>query len=104
MLDISPEQLRIVKEILAGHLAGYEIRAFGSRTNGTAGRFSDLDLLVVTEGPLDFALLGTVRDAFSESDLPFRVDVVDSACMTDTLLSGLEERFVVVQPPDAANR
>jgi type I restriction enzyme S subunit len=97
MLEVTPEQLQIVTNTLAEHLPGYEVRAFGSRVKGTAGRYSDLDLLVVTEIPLDFALLGSVRDAFSESDLPFRVDIVDSTGMTETLKAMLEDRFIVVQ-------
>lgn len=97
MLDLKPEHLQIVVSILATHLLGREVRAFGSRATGTAGRFSDLDLLVVSSEPLDFALLGRVRDAFSESDLPFRVDVIDSATMRDGWREQLEPESVVVQ-------
>lgn len=103
MLDLRPEHLGIVSRILASFLPGYEVKAFGSRTNGTAGQFSDLDLLVLTEGPLDYALLGHVRDAFSDSDLPFRVDVVDSATVGADFRALITPSLVTVQPA-AANQ
>jgi predicted nucleotidyltransferase len=97
VLDLQPRHLHIVVGILAACLPGREVRAFGSRTNGTAGRFSDLDLLVLSDEPLDFAVLGRVRDAFSESDLPFRVDIVDSASMRGDWRETILPASVVVQ-------
>lgn len=77
MLDLTDEQLAVVRDILARHFPGVEVRAFGSRVDGTAGRMSDLDLALMTDRPLSLSDLGRLRDAFSESDLPFRVDIVD---------------------------
>ena len=104
MLDLQPEHLEVVSRILAGLLPGYEVLAFGSRTDGTAGRFSDLDLLVVSDSPLDYELLGRVRDAFSESDLPFRVDVVDSATSDSAFRALIEPGLVTVQQAVAGRR
>ena len=97
MLDLQPVHLEIVSRILADLLPGYEVQAFGSRANGTAARFSELDLLVVSDVPLDYGLLGCVRDAFSESDLPFRVDVVDSATVDRAFAALIEPDLVTVQ-------
>ena len=99
MLDLAPEHLEIVVGILAAHLPGCEVRAFGSRTKGTAGRFSDLDLVVLSDAPLDYALLGRVRDAFSLSDLPFRVDIMDSATLKDTLRAQILLGSTTMQKP-----
>ena len=104
MLDLPQEHLEIVRRILADVLPGHQVQAFGSRTDGTAGRFSDLDLLVVTDEPLDYALLGRVRDAFSESDLPFRVDVVDSATIDAAFGELIEPGLVTVQRAVAGRR
>ena len=97
MLDLTPGQLEIVKAILAAHLPGREVRAFGSRVHGGAGEFSDLDLVVVTDTPLDFGLLGRLRDAFSESDLPFKVDVLDWATTSPDFRARIDELCEVVQ-------
>ena len=46
---------------------------FGSRVQGNAKPFSDLDLAVMGEAPLDFRQLCAFKDAFSESNLPFEL-------------------------------
>lgn len=77
-LDVEPAHLAIVCEILARHLPEHRVSAFGSRVTGRARKYSDLDLLIEGE-PLGFERLGALRDAFSESDLPYRVDCVEAA-------------------------
>jgi len=77
MIKITPEQLKVVTEILSKHVPGSEVRAFGSRVNGTPKPYSDLDLAIIAGKELDIASLGALREAFAESDLPFRVDIID---------------------------
>ncbi|WP_176596480.1 restriction endonuclease subunit S [Sphingobium sp. 15-1] len=77
-IDLRPDHARIVHEIIARHLpAGVSVRVFGSRAKWSAKPHSDLDLAVKGKGPLPRSALGDLAEAFSESDLPFRVDVVD---------------------------
>ncbi len=77
--DIRPDQLRIVREILAAHLPeGVRVWVFGSRAGGDNRTWSDLDLAVEGPGgavPEDALLL--LDDAFEDSELSLRVDVVD---------------------------
>ena len=77
MIKATPEQLRIIRGILAAHAPGVEARAFGSRVDGTPKDYSDLDLALVGSAKLDTALMGRLREAFEESDIPFRVDIMD---------------------------
>ena len=79
MLDLTSEQLAEVRSILSQHIPERAVRAFGSRVNGTAKPFSDLDLVVMGDVPLEFRQLAALKDAFAESSLPFRVDIVDWA-------------------------
>ena len=77
MIDLSPQQLETVKELLARHVPECEVRAFGSRVKWTAKSYSDLDLVVIGTEKLNGNRLERLREAFIESDLPFRVDVMD---------------------------
>ena len=97
-LDLTAPDLDEVKAILRAHVPDIEVRAFGSRVAGTARKTSDLDLALMTEAPLDLDLLGTLRDALSESDLPFRVDLVDWARTGEDFRRVISQRFVVLQP------
>jgi predicted nucleotidyltransferase len=83
MLDIAPEHLEMVKTILSNFVPNCEVRAFGSRCNGTARKHSDLDLCVCGSEKLDWQLLATIKDALMESNLPFRVDVLDYHTMPE---------------------
>lgn len=77
-IDLRPDHAKIVHEIIARHLpAGVSVRVFGSRAKWTAKPHSDLDLALKGKEPLPRSMLGDLAEAFSESDLPFRVDVVD---------------------------
>jgi predicted nucleotidyltransferase len=77
-LALTDEQRQIVRNILATYLpAGTSACAFGSRVKNANRALSDLDIAVKAREPLTLSQLGDLTEAFSESDLPFRVDVVD---------------------------
>lgn len=97
MIDIRQDHLEIVKAILKRHVPDAEVRIFGSRVTWTAKNHSDLDLAIVGEGPLDFRTKALLEEAFEESDLPFRVDVVDWATASDSFRRIIEKRYEVVQ-------
>ena len=96
MLDLDPEHLAEVRRILQMYVPGRTVRVFGSRVQGTAKPFSDLDLAVMGDVPLDFRQLAALKDAFAESNLPFRVDVVDWAATSEMFRGIIEEVFEVV--------
>ena len=76
MIEIEPRHLAEVRRILRLHVGGLEVRAFGSRVRGGAKPHSDLDLAVMTQAPLPMKIKVQLEDAFTESDLPFKVDVL----------------------------
>ena len=97
MLDLRPEHYRLVRDILEKHVPEYEVRAFGSRVAGCAREFSDLDRATIATGPLSFELLGQIRDAFSESDLPFKVDVLDWSTTSAGFRRLIQEKHLVLK-------
>lgn len=102
MIDLNPNHLATVRRILAEHAPGCEVRAFGSRAKWTASEYSDLDLAVVGETELDSDTLWRLKDAFSESDLPILVDVLDWHAISDSFRDVIEVQYVVVQAASAA--
>lgn len=96
-LDLQPEHWRIVRDILLRELPDREVWAFGSRARHCAKPYSDLDLAVIGDDALPLALSGRLSEAFSESDLPFKVDVVDWATTSEVFRRIIERDRVVVQ-------
>ena len=96
-IDVRPDLWHIVSGILQKYVPQYEVWAFGSRAKWTAKPYSDLDLAVITAQPLTLDVSAALADAFAESDLPWRVDVVDWASTSESFRRIMERDKVVVQ-------
>lgn len=96
-IDITPAQWAILQAILQRHLPQFQVWAFGSRTTGKAKLYSDLDLAVMTDEPLDWRTSAALGDDFAESDLPFKVDIVDWAATSTTFRKIIEKDKVVLK-------
>ena len=78
MIVLEAEHLNKVQSILQRIVPHYEVWAFGSRVHRRGLKpFSDLDIVLISDSPLDVSLYGKIKEAFSESDLPIRVDIAD---------------------------
>mgnify|MGYP000237540070 CR=1 FL=1 len=97
LLDIGDEEWHIVEAILQRHVPDREVWAFGSRAKWTAKEFSDLDLAILGETSLTLDKSAALADAFAESDLPWKVDVVDWATTSSSFRKIIERDKVVVQ-------
>ncbi|WP_420447296.1 restriction endonuclease subunit S [Candidatus Palauibacter sp.] len=73
--------------------------AFGSRASWTAKDYSDLDLAVMGEEPLSLRTVSALDEALGNSDLPFKVDVVDWARTDDAFRAIIRRDAVTMQPP-----
>lgn len=96
-IDIRPDHWAIVRDILQRHVPQYAVWAFGSRAKWTAKEYSDLDLAIITDSPLPLATSAALAEEFSESDLPWKVDIVDWAETSETFRKIIERDRVVVQ-------
>ena len=77
MIHVTDGELEIILKILENHAPQGEVWAFGSRQKGTHGKHSDLDLAVVGDGRQPLSVIGNLKEAFEDSTLPYRVDVLD---------------------------
>lgn len=96
-LDVRPQEWETVRRILQRLVPDREVWAFGSRVDGRAWAFSDLDLAIVGDAPLPTARRAELREAFVESDLPWKVDLVDLASSSDTFRRIVQSRRVRLQ-------
>ncbi len=77
-LDVSPAHLNLVLDILRAHApANTLVHAFGSRARGRAREYSDLDLSIDAGRRLTLDEMARLNEAFEDSDLPWKVDLVD---------------------------
>ena len=97
MIDLNPKHFETVQHILAKYVPGCEVRAFGSRVKWTAKDYSDLDLAVVGRKPLTLRQTGQLAEAFEESNLPIRVDVLDWHRISEEFKKIITEEYEVIQ-------
>jgi predicted nucleotidyltransferase len=98
MLDLTPDQLALVRGLLARHVPDRQVRAFGSRVKGRARRWSDLDLVAMGREALPDLALAHLPADLEDSDLPFRVDLLEARDLPPIWTEGFESMSVPVYP------
>lgn len=98
-LDLRPDHHAIVLSILNRHVPDRKVLAFGSRATWTAKDYSDLDLAILGDEPLSLDVTSALAEDFRESDLPFKVDLVDWASADETFRNIIRRDGVTVRIP-----
>ena len=96
MIDLSPDLKKQVTSILEQYVPNAEVWAFGSRVNGTARDHSDLDLVVIDEQKIPQKKYYQLQEAFQESELPIRVDVLDWHRITPEFQQNIRKQYEVI--------
>lgn len=74
---MTPDERKIVANILRAHVPDREVLVFGSRAKGTEKPTSDLDICIMGDALLPPSVRIALIDAFDVAPLPFKVDVVE---------------------------
>ena len=98
-LDLPERDRKEVARILNTTAPGIEVWVYGSRINGTSYKMSDLDLVLRGRDlePIDVTILAAVRNAFSESNIPILVDVLDWAQIPESFRQEILTDYMVLQ-------
>ena len=103
-VDLRLDHWDIVRSALRRHVPDREVVAFGSRATWTAKDYSDLDLAVMGEEPLSPRTAAALDEALGDSDLPFKVDVVDWASINEGFRAIIRRDAVTMQAPTAVSK
>lgn len=90
---LNEKQLETVRSVFVRELPQADIFIFGSRATGKFKPFSDLDIAVDMKGqkiPID--LLTRIENSFEESDLPFKIDIVDLEQISPEFKKAIEDQ------------
>ncbi len=97
MINVHAKNLTAVKKILDQYLPGIEVWAFGSRVGGQAKSYSDLDLVIVGKSKIDRVAWVRLKEAFEESKLPFRVDLIDWNSISTDFQKIVTQNYEILQ-------
>lgn len=77
--------------ILTEHLPeAVEVYVFGSRAGGRPRRVSDLDILLDAKRPISPEVILDLKEAFDESDLPWKVDLIDRQAISERFFGAIK--------------
>ncbi len=76
-LAYTPSQREFLIKVINRYFPDIEIFVFGSRASGTFIKTSDLDLCIKGKKKLDLPNWSKLEDEICQSDLPFKVDLLD---------------------------
>ena len=79
--------LEMVKKVVLAALEKYDVKIylFGSWARQSEKRSSDIDIAVGHEGDLPATVLPELRTMLEESNIPYRIDVLDLTLAEDFL-------------------
>lgn len=96
-IQVSPSEWKIIEEILMKIVPDLEVLAFGSRDKFSAKPYSDLDLALKGETPTILNSLVDLREAFSNSDLSFKVDIVHWETISEAFREIISKNSVLIK-------
>ena len=96
-IDVKPIEWEIIKSILSQIIPERQVWAFGSRVNGNKKEFSDLDIVVLGEESLAQEKEADLHNAFINSELPFKIDIVIWSRTSDKFKSIINQSHKVIQ-------
>lgn len=96
-LAIEPQHLKILQKILQILPPDAQVWVFGSRITSPRP-YSDLDLLIDLNGQaLPTQLRLDLQEKFSESDLPYKVDIVDWNAIDSTFKQVIADKKILLK-------
>jgi len=96
-IDLTEQEITEIRGILKEYVPGYTVWVFGSRVQGRAKKYSDLDLAIMSREPLSLSKIADLKEAFDESDLVFKVDIVDWATTSHSFRQIIEAEHAVLK-------
>ena len=94
-VDIRPHDREILYSLLSQYLPDTTVWAYGSRATGNALPWSDLDLVVFTKANQKHQL-SLLKEAFEESNLSFRIDLLEWDWLPDDFKANIEASHAVL--------
>ena len=95
-MQLSTTQIEIIKNIINDHINNsHKLYLYGSRARKSAWKFSDVDLCL--DGDLlSYQVLAAIKEKFSESNLPYFVDIVQKQKLNSKFFALIEPDLIQI--------
>lgn len=95
---IDKKTTKIIKKIIFRFLDPQKNKVFifGSHALGNAVKFSDIDIGIESEKEIDLLTLSEIEEVFEESDLPYKVEIVDFSTVSEQFKKVALEKIILL--------
>lgn len=100
MIAVSSNEFDIIINILKTYIKKGKVYAFGSRYKHNNRKFSDLDIALDIGEKLSIEFISDLKDAFEESDLPYRVDIIDYNNISEKFKNIINDKNEIIYKVD----
>jgi predicted nucleotidyltransferase len=97
---IPVSHLGYIVEQLKLYIPDATVWAFGSRVKGSNRTSSDLDLAVLCDEETAQKQLPKLNEVFIESDIPFKVQLLDFNRLPVNMQENIEKKYVILYQPE----
>ncbi len=98
-VDLDEKSFNMLKAIVSKHVANnVTVLIFGSRVKRTAKQYSGIDICLKCDNIILSEVICQLQEAFSLSNLPFRVDIVVYQKCTDAFKKIIDENSIKIYP------
>ena len=82
MIDLENKYIEFIKNTINNVLTDVEIYIFGSRVQGVAKKYSDVDIALRSSEKIKFSDILRIKSLFENSIFPYKVDIVNLDSVT----------------------
>ena len=97
MINIDQEALDLLKFMLNKHIPDATVWLFGSRSTDQIKPHSDIGLAIIASEPLAASTMAYLETELIESDLPYKVDLVEWSTLDDDFKAVILNHYSVIQ-------
>ncbi len=76
MINLDEKYISQIKNIISAYLDEYNLYLFGSRANGNAKQYSDIDIAISSK-KITSEIKNKIEFDFENSTIPYKIDFVD---------------------------
>ena len=96
MIDLENKYIEFIKNTINNVLTDVEIYIFGSRVQGVAKKYSDVDIALRSSEKIKFSDILRIKSLFENSIFPYKVDIVNLDSVTPEFLSIIEKDMIKI--------
>ncbi len=93
MIDLEDKYIDFIKKTISRYLNNCEIFLYGSRVKGTARKYSDVDIAILSDSLTEKIKLKIISE-FENSTFPYNIDIIDLKTISNDFMKQINNSLI----------